>query len=272
LTNPLPGGGPALIQALKLIEEIPPRSLPHNSTEYIHRLGSIFKAVWRDRLENHGDPGFMDRDPAELLSAAHLDALRAAARGPTPGPERESPDTTHISIVDRRLYSIAFSHSLGYGSGVFPAGLGFMLNNCMSGFDPRPGRTNSIAPGKARSTAIAETIILRGGRPWLILGSPGAARITAALAQVIVNVLDYGMSAAEAVMQPRFDGYGERSLMLESRIPLGAADELRRRGWEVAHSPKPFGIIGRVYAIEVSPDGRLSGGVDAGEPGASVRG
>ena len=95
-----------------------------------------------------------------------------------------------------------------------------------------------------------------------MLGSPGAARITAALAQVILNVVDYGMPVSEAVVQPRFDGYGERTAFLESRFPLAVVEDLQRLGWEVVQSPKPFGMVGRVYAVQIGPEGALTGGVD----------
>ena len=146
-----------------------------------------------------------------------------------------------------------------------------MLNNCMSAFDPRPGRRNSIAPGKARSTAVAETIVSHDGRPILVLGSPGAARITAALVQTIVNVLDFEMDVAEAVVHPRFDAYGDHDIVLESRFPLPIVRNLEGKGWNVVHSPKPFGVIGRVYAVQLGHDYRLTAGVDPGEPGAAYR-
>jgi gamma-glutamyltranspeptidase/glutathione hydrolase len=146
-----------------------------------------------------------------------------------------------------------------------------MYNNCMSAFDPRPGARNSVAPGKARTTAVAETVVLRDGAPFLVLGSPGAARITAGLVEVLVNVVDFGMNAAEAVVCPRFDAYGERRLVLDSRFPLPLVANLRERGWDVQQSPKPFGSVGRVYAVEVEPHGRRVAGVDPGEPGAAFR-
>ncbi len=279
LCSPLPGGGPSLLQALRLVEEIPPPELrpggefAHNSPAFIDRLARIFKVVWADRLAHHGDPEFGGRTAAELLSESYLAGLRRRMDAPIEAPEAaESGGTTQLTIVDREGNCISFSHSLGYGSGVFTPGLGFMYNNCMSGFDPRPGGVNSIEAGKARSTAVAETILLKDGRPFLVLGSPGGARITAALVQAIVAVVDFGMTAPEAVLMPRFDGYGERTLFLESRFPLPLAAEMMRRGWEVAQSPKPFGLVGRVYAIEFLSDGRLAGGVDPGEPGAAARG
>jgi gamma-glutamyltranspeptidase/glutathione hydrolase len=273
LTSPLPAGGPALLQALALIEDSPPAVSAHNAPETIDRLARIFRAVWSDRLENHGDPRFQTLGSADLLGASHLDALRRSLPdGPPPPLRPESPDTTQLSIVDRRGNCISFSHSLGYGSGVYTSELGFMYNNCMSGFDPRPGRSTSIAPGKARSTAIAETIVLRNDEPFLVLGSPGAARITAALAQVIIDVVEYEMSVAEAVLQPRFDAYGERTLALDSRFPPAVVDRLREWGWKIEQSPKPFGVIGRVYAVEIGADGRLIAGIDPGEPGSASRG
>lgn len=274
LTSPLPGGGVALLQALSLIERHFPTAVPRPCAESIDTLAGIFSAVWRDRLEYHGDPAFQEPGADELLSPDYLRRLTAtAATGGTPAPRApESPDTTQLSIVDRHHNCISFSHSLGYGSGVFTPDLGFMYNNCMSGFDPRPGKTASIATGKSRSTAIAETIVLRDDRPFLVLGSPGAARITAALAQVITHVIDHGMPLAEAVLQPRFDAHGDRTLLVESRFPLDLVERLGELGWDVTQSPKPFGVVGRVYGVEITPAGQLIGGVDPGDPGAAVAG
>ena len=270
LTSPLPGGGTALLQALKLVEHEGFERLRFNSLEYIDRLARILKAVWHDRLENQGDPLFTSARSDDLLADNYINEL-LEKHGHAPVSGSESPDTTQLSIVDAQHNCISFSHSLGYGSGVFTPKLGFMFNNCMSGFDPRPGKANSIAPGKARSTAIAETILLHKGKPSLVLGSPGAARITAAIVQVLVGVIDHGMSLSEAILQPRFDAYGERTLFLESRFPLDIVRALEKRGWEVRQSPRPFGMVGRVYAIRIHPDGHVEGGVDPGEPGLSQR-
>jgi gamma-glutamyltranspeptidase/glutathione hydrolase len=268
-TSPLPGGGVALLQALQLVADADLRALGHNTPAYIDRVAPALQRVWGDRLANHGDPGFGGLTAEELLSRRYLDALRARERVET-GADAES--TTQLTIVDGRRNAVSFCHSLGYGSGVFSPNLGFMYNNCMSAFDPRPGRRNSIAPGKARSTAVAETIICRGGRPQMVLGSPGAARITAGLVQVILNVADFGMTAGEAVVHPRFDAYGDRKLVLESRFPPPLVRELQAKGWEVLQSPKPFGVVGRVYAIEIDEEaGTLGAGVDPGEPGAAYR-
>ena len=271
LTTPLPGGGVALLQALKLLEHEDLSALGHNSPSYIDRVAPIIQAVWRDRLQNHGDPGFEGLSAEELLSPKYL---RTLTRGKVDTFDTDSGSTTQLSIVDGEGNAISFSHSLGYGSGVFTPGLGFMYNNCMSAFDPRPGQRNSIAAGKARSTAVAETIVEENGKTRLVLGSPGAARITAALLEVVLNVLEFGMTAAEAVVHPRFDAFGEKQLLLDARFPRPLVRELVAGGWDVIQSPKPFGVIGRVYAVEMDPEGRKApiAAVDPGEPGAAFRG
>ncbi len=271
LSSPLPGGGIALLQVLKLLERCPMAELNPDSSEFIDHLAKAFKVVWADRLTFHGDPRFDSKETEELLSESYLDQLESKMNSPIGGVQAppDSPDTTQLSIVDGEGNCVSFSHSLGYGSGIFAGDLGFMLNNCMQGFDPRPGAANSIAPGKARSTAIAETILLKKGEPWLVLGSPGAARITAAIAQVIILMVDHGYTVSEAVLKPRFDAWGDNTLFLESRFPYPIIDQLKAKGWDIIHHPKPFGMVGRVYGIQREDDGRLLAGVDPGEPGAA---
>ncbi|WP_394834581.1 gamma-glutamyltransferase [Pendulispora rubella] len=238
VTTPPPGGGAALLQALSLLEGDDVPALGQHSAACIDRVAHVLHAVGRERLG------------------------------------ADSPCTTQLTIVDRDENAISFSHSLGFGSGVVTPSLGFVHNNCMSGFDPRPGRPGSIAPGRARTTAIAETLVWDDDGLRLVMGSPGAARITAALAQVLLAVLEFDVGIAEAVVQPRFFPFGERRLELESRFPSQTILELASRGWRAQRSIKPFGQVGRVYAIEIDrrgPTPKLRAGIDPGEPGAGYR-
>ncbi|MBN1422071.1 MAG: gamma-glutamyltransferase [Planctomycetes bacterium] len=268
-TTPLPGGGVALLQCLTALEPQDVGRFAPEDPVHLDRLARILSAVNADRVERHGDPAFADVSSDALLEPEAIDRLLAepGSRVPPGGPS-EGPDTTQLVAVDADGNWIALSHSLGYGSGVFTPGLGFMYNNAMSGFDPRSGRAQSIAPGKARSTAIAETILLRAGRPILVLGSPGGARITAAIAQVIVNVLDFGLPIQDAVCRPRIDAYG-RTIVADLRLPVAAERDLRARGWRVERSPNPYGVVGRVYAAALE-GGRIRGGYDPGEPGLAL--
>jgi len=299
LSTPLPGGGVALLQTLKLVElaersgtPIVPASRRHGpfDVDFVDGLAQVLRAVWDDRLTNQGDPAFGTLADETLLADEtfltdeYLAELAGASGASEPKQAgADCSDTTQVTAVDRNGGAVSFSHSLGYNSGVFHPTLGILFNNCMSAFDPRPGSANSIAPGKARSTAVAETIVLENGRPRLVLGSPGASRITAGLAEVILNVVDFGMDIAEAVSQPRFDGYGDpaegdgerrATLLLESRFPPMMINALEDRGWNITQSPKPFGVVGRVYAVEITRTDplRVVAGVDPGAPGAAVRG
>ncbi len=271
LSTPLPGGGVALLQTLALMERQLQNSIPaHNSPAYIDGLSNILKRVWSDRLANQGDTDFGTPADETFLTADYLDAL---TEGACPQGPADCPDTTQLTIVDDEGNCISFSHSLGYNSGVFAPKLGILFNNCMSAFDPRPGGANSIAPGKARSTAVAETIVLENGKPKLALGSPGAARITAGISQVILNVTVFGMNVAEAVVHPRFDAYADRTMLMESRFPAKVVASLAKRGWDIIQSPNPFGVIGRVYAAELAGRDplRVIAGVDPGASGAAYR-
>ena len=115
--------------------------------------------------------------------------------------------------------------------------------------------------------------VLENGKPKLALGSPGAARITAGLSQVILNVTVFGMNVAEAVVHPRFDAYADRTMLMESRFPAKVVASLAKRGWDIIQSPNPFGVIGRVYAAELAGRDplRVIAGVDPGASGAAYR-
>lgn len=263
LSTPLPGGGPALLQALRLAERHGLTAHPLNSPAYVDLFSNIFAAIQADRTGFHSDPAFTPADERELLSDKHLVEMMAAR--PVSGAQ-DPRDTTEIAVADKEGNAIVLCHSLGYGSGVFTPGLGFMFNNAMSGFEPEPGLPNSIAPGKARSTAIAQTIVKRNGAVELVLGSPGGSHITAGIAQVLMNYLVFNMDLQDAVCRPRFDAW-RRTLLLESRMPHTLVSALKDR-WDIKRSPSPFGMVGRIYGIAFE-NGRLKPGYDPGEP-ASV--
>lgn len=263
-STPLPGGGLALIQALKLAELTGLLALRPGTTPFVETLAHILSAVQDDRTRFHADPNFQTVDTQNLLSTTYLNEIMQKRKRLI---SLESPDTTEIVVVDAESNGIVLSHSLGYGSGVFTPGLGFMYNNCMSGFDPRPGQPGSVEPGKARSTAIAQTILMSGEKPRLFIGSPGGSHITAGIAQALLGHIHYGYDLQDAVCRPRIDAYG-KTLLLESRMPYNLEDTLKQP-WNIKRSPSPFGQVGRVYAIAVTEAG-LRPGYDPGEP-ATVR-
>ena len=149
-------------------------------------------------------------------------------------PDHEPPDTTHLTVVDQDGNVAAITHSLGGFSGVITPGLGFIYNNAMNRFDPRPGRASSLAPGKARMHLMMPTIAFQDQRVAMVLGAPGGNAILSALVQVFTNVVEYGMNAVEAVSAPRIHAEG-RTIWCEARTRTDTCEALRRRGFTVVH-------------------------------------
>ena len=162
---------------------------------------------------------------------------------------------------------VTMTHSLGMPSGVITDGLGFMYNGCMGVFDPRPGRAGSIAPGKSRFSSLCPTIVFRDGAPHLVIGAPGGTQIAMGVLQAIVNVLDHGMTMAEAVAAPRFSATSD-IIDVTNRIPRYVTSEVEAMGYQVVRSALTFGI-GAVHGIRIR-DGVMDGGADPGHDGVAL--
>ncbi len=268
-----PHGGPTLIAMLNILEGYDLRALGHNSPEYIYRVAMAMKAAFADRNPYLGDPAFVDVPLAWMTSPTraaywrqHIDAGRPIAVSFTPSGH---PSTTHVSVVDRAGNCVALTHSLGSSSGVITPGLGFMYNNSMVNFHPYPGHANSIAPRKGRTTGMTPTIVFKGDQPVLVIGAPGATRIITSVLQVILNVLDFGMSVSDAVLAPRIDCEGDL-IKAHARIPEFVCAEVRKRH-PIERLPTSHGGFALVHAIGIDPQtGRLSGGADTGAGGMAL--
>ena len=271
-TSPAPHGGPTLLAILKILEGWDLAAMGHNSPEYIYHVAMAMKAAFADRNPRLGDPRFVDVPVDEMISAeraaewrAHIEAGRPIAVSFTPA---GSPSTTHVSVVDGAGNCVALTHSLGSSSGVITPGLGFMYNDSMVNFHPYPGHPNSIAPGKGRTTGMSPTVVYRDGKPVLVIGAPGATRIITSVAQVIVNVFDFGMSISDAVLAPRFDCQGDM-IRCQARIPEYVLAEVRRRHG-VERLPQSHGGLGLVHAIAIDAAGIPSGAADTGAGGMAL--
>jgi gamma-glutamyltranspeptidase/glutathione hydrolase len=276
VTSPAPGGGLTVVQILKILEGYDLRALAHNDASYIHLLAMAMKAAFADRNRFVGDPLFVAVPEAKLRSEAHARQWRETIEHGDAfdvGFPRswESADTTHISAIDGAGNCVSLTHTLGVCSGVMTPGLGFMYNETMRLFDPIPGGPNSIAPGKARVTGMAPTIIFKDGRPFLILGAPGGNRIMSAVSQTILNVIDHRMTLLEAVVAPRIDCQGD-FIDVEGRIPRSTCHELEQRGHHIVRDPASYGSFpARVHAILVDPDrGLLVGAADPRDYGMAL--
>lgn len=272
-TSPPPHGGPTLLEIMNILEPYDLAALGHNSPAYIYLVSMAMKAAFAERNRILGDPKFVPVPLQWMISKERaaqwrkvIDARRAidVSRTP-PGP----PHTTHVTAVDKDGNCVALTHSLGYSSGVVTPGLGFIYNNSMVNFHPFPGHPNSIAPQKGRTTGIAPTIVYKNGRPVLVLGAPGATWIITSTVQVLVNVLNFGMTLQEAVLAPRFDCQGD-VISCQARIPEYVCREVRKL-YPIERLPQSHGGMGLMHGIAIDPrNGQRSGGADAGAEGMAL--
>ena len=264
-TNQPPGGGIMVIEMLNILEHFDLAGMGHNSPDYIRVVSEAMKFATADKDAEVGDPQFVDvpvgRLTGKIYANDKADLIRSGRRARVSRlGAAESPGTTHISVIDAEGRIVSMTHSLGMMSGVITEGLGFMYNGCMGVFDPRPGNTGSIAPGKARFSSICPTIVFKKGKPMLILGAPGGTHIAMGVLQVILNVLDFDMPVLDAVLAPRFCATSD-TIDITARIPTYVSDKLVSAGYTVWRSPMSYDIAG-VHAIRIADDGTLSGAAD----------
>ncbi len=273
-TNRPPGGGLMLLEMLNILEHFDLKAMGHNSPDYIATVAEAMKIATVDKDSKVGDPRFVSVPLDELISKAYAGPLAARIkRGEkTSVPrlkskQKESADTTHVVAVDENGVIATMTHTLGTPSGVVTEGLGFMYNGAMAVFDPRPGRPGSLAPGKSRFSSLAPTIVFNGDKPLLAIGAPGGTYIAMGILQAMLNVIEFGMTAAEAVSAPRFNATSD-TLDITNRILRSTETELKSRGYAVRRWPLNFHFAG-VHAIRIV-DGKLDGGADPGRDGMAM--
>ncbi|MFQ5564799.1 MAG: gamma-glutamyltransferase family protein [Paracoccaceae bacterium] len=278
-TNNPPGGGVMILEMLNILEHFDLAGMGHNSPKYIATVAEAMKIATVDKDTKVGDPHFVDVPVAELTSKdyarAMAERIRRGEKTHVPrlnaGGE-ESRDTTHVCAVDGAGNCVSLTHSIGMPSGVVTEGLGFMYNGCMGVFDPRPKRAGSLAPGKARFTAMCPTMLfdaqgLAGDAPWLVIGAPGGTQITMGVLQGILNAVDFGMSAQEVVSAPRFSATSD-TIDVTNRIERRTERELRAMGYPVRRSALSYHFAG-VHAARRTAAG-WDGGADPGRDGMAL--
>jgi len=171
-----------------------------------------YGAAWRETI--HDDRASASKELKRPAIFSELEQYAAAH--PQPMANRETPHTTHYSVVDAEGNAVAVTTTLNdaFGSRVTAEGLGFLLNDEMDDFSAKPGVPNSdgliqgpanaIGPGKRPLSSMTPTIVVREGKTYLVLGSPGSSKIITTVANVLMGVVDYGMNIQEAVNAPRF--------------------------------------------------------------------
>jgi gamma-glutamyltranspeptidase / glutathione hydrolase len=238
---PPSSGGVALIELLNILEGYDLGKLKSRSSESVQLTVEAFRRAFYDRAEFMGDPDFAKIPVPQLIDKRYAEAWREtiepkhatlsqdlrrpaifsqleryASTHPGMATGRESIQTTHYSIVDADGNAVAVTTTLNeyFGSHVTAEGLGFLLNDEMDDFSAKPGApnmfgliqgpANAIGPGKRPLSAMAPTIVLKDGKLFLVLGSPGGPRIISTIANILMGVVDYGMDIQTAVNAPRF--------------------------------------------------------------------
>ncbi len=273
-TNPPPGGGVMILEMLNILENFDLKAMGHNSADYIATVSEAMKIATVDKDNHVGDPRFVDVPLERLTGKAHgaemADRIKSGekTRVPRLGPKtEESKDTTHVSVVDEHGNCVSMTHSLGMPSGVVSDGLGFMYNGCMGVFDPRPGNPDSLAPGKSRFTAMCPTILFDGNKPFFVTGAPGGTFITMGVLQSILNAVDFGMDAQQAVAAPRFCTTSD-TIDVSNRILRSVEAELQSRGYPTRRTYLSYHFAG-VHAVRLQ-DGEWDGGADPGRDGMAL--
>lgn len=288
LTAPPPSsGGIGLLEMLGMLEgsgyDKAGGGSVVSSAQTIHYTAEVMRRSFADRAAFLGDPDFVQVPVKMLLDPKYwkrrredIDATHATpsaeVRAGLP-PAKESSETTHYSIIDAQGNAVAVTYTLnnGYGSAVTVPGLGFLLNDEMDDFTSKPGspnmfgliqgEANAIAPRKRPLSAMTPAIATRGGKPFLVLGSPGGPRIITAVLETFLNVVDFGMNIQDAVNAPRFHHqWMPDTLYLEKEIAPGVAADLQRRGYRIEYSPGV--VLARVEAILIDEKGRKEGAAD----------
>ena len=247
----------------------------HGSVEYLRVIGSALGLAHIDRLEFNADPEFATVPVEETILnevrlADQVEQIRSGLLRQKRQAPLENGHTTTVSVADEQGSMVSLTHTLGWASGVVTKGLGFIYNNGMNLADPRPGHPNSIAPGKARMSNMVPMLIWDGDQPNVAIGALGGAVIVSAVFQAAVHLIDFGMSAVEAVSAPRVHCEGGH-LFLEARFRGDVAAELEGLGHDIRRDPFPLNpIMARVQAAIRKSDGSFEGGSDPRAGGGGV--
>ncbi len=286
ITAPPPSsGGIGILQMMGILDGTDYSRGGAGSAREYHYLAEAMRRYFADRSAYLGDPDFVKVPVAALLNSKYIETLRASINADKATPSAdikpgnlsvyESSQTTHYSIVDSEGNGVAVTYTLNnsYGSGVTAEKLGFLLNDEMDDFAPKPGEpnlfgliqgeANAIVPHKTPLSSMTPTILVRDGKLRAVLGTPGGPTIINSVLQVALDLMDFGMNAQEAVDQPRIHHqWMPDEILAENTISPDTLDLLRQRG----HQIHLVGKIGEMAVILVdngwlqgAPDGRTEG-------------
>jgi len=290
---PPSSGGIVMLSALNILEGYDLAHLGDRTPESLHLIVEAYRRAYMDRSDYLGDPDFNHIPVAEMTSKKYADAWRAGIdpHSATPsaslhrpegflppaptsaGERKDSPDTTHFSVVDADGNAVAVTTTLNdfFGSHVTSGSLGILLNDEMDDFAAKAnvpnmygliqGPANAIAPGKRPLSCMTPTIVLEDGKLRYVLGSPGGARIITTVANIFLSAAEDGLNIQQAVDAPRFHHqFQPDKLYLEPGFDPAIVAALGKLGYTVSVSTRHWSN-GECIAVDPKT-GELEGGQD----------
>ena len=289
---PPSSGGVAVIEMLNMMEQANLDTIPFNSKPYVHLVAETMRRTFADRAEHLGDPDFNLNMPLDKLTSKKFAKMRydninfnkASVSDSTKfGHPYDGKNTTHLSVIDKKGNSVSLTYTLerSYGSYLGATKLGFIFNNEMGDFNPKPGYTNSgwligtdpntIAPEKRMLSSMSPTIITKNGKPYLIIGSPGGRTIINTVFQTILNVLEYNMPIDKAIeaMKIHHQWMPDRIVYEKDLLSPDTNNELNKMG----HKTLEVKNLGRLMGILCPTDESIYiGASDSSSPDGGAAG
>ncbi|WP_394368289.1 gamma-glutamyltransferase [Chryseobacterium caseinilyticum] len=277
ISMPLPSsGGILLAQMLKMSSFENLQNYQQNSTEAVQIMVEAERRAFADRAEYMGDPNFINDKTSYLISDEYLKSRwkSFSFSKATPSSEvgkiiqqpKESTETTHISVIDKDGNAAAVTTTLNglYGSKVVVSGAGFFLNNEMDDFSVKPGvpnmfgavggKANEIQPGKRMLSSMTPTIVMKNGKPFMVVGTPGGTTIPTSVFQSVVNVIDFKLNANLAVNTPKFHHqWLPEWVAFEKNFPESTIKNLENLGYK----SERWDQLGRTEMILVDENGNI---------------
>jgi len=272
---PPSSGGITLCEMLQVLEGYPLKAMGFHSSGAVHVMTEAMRHAYRDRNTYLGDPAFVDNPTSRLLSAPYAQAIRAQIQ-----PDRATPSTalqglegaeehattTHYSVVDRTGNAVSVTYTINdsFGAKVIAGNTGFFLNDEMDDFTAKPGvpnvfglvqgKANAVAPGKRPLSSMTPTLVIKDGQPVFVVGTPGGSRIITTVLEVIVNLIDHGMTLQEAVDAPRIHHQWFPDTVAAEPFALSAdtVKALTAMGYKIVPLD-PWGAGNAVEAIGIAP-------------------
>ncbi|MBE7544257.1 MAG: gamma-glutamyltransferase family protein [Solibacteraceae bacterium] len=281
--------GPVLLQALAILEGFDLKGMGHNGPEYLHTVIEAVKLAFADRDRYYGDPKHAEIPEKMLLSREYaaerrgqIDAGRASLEhrpGAFGGPldleavdgDSGDHDTTCVNVIDRWGNAFSATPSGAWLPSVIAGDTGIPLSTRLQSFVLTPGHANVLAPGKRPRVTLSPTMVLKDGKPWLVMSTPGGDNQDQAMLQVLLNLIEFGMGPQAAVEAPRFQTehyygsfafheFGPGRVALESRLPAGTIERMLELGHRVT-TRGPWSNTSAPVAIRWE-GGVLDGGAD----------